>query len=81
MNNIEHQDENKEMMRKIALFVKEKRLVLGMTQGDLAEKVFGDPKQKGYISQVESEKREGLTIKVLAKILKELNSDISFIEF
>jgi hypothetical protein len=28
------------MMRRIALFIKEKRLVLGMTQGDLADKVL-----------------------------------------
>jgi hypothetical protein len=27
-------------MRRIALFIKEKRLVLGMTQGDLADKVL-----------------------------------------
>jgi ribosome-binding protein aMBF1 (putative translation factor) len=74
-------DENKEMMAKIALFVKEKREVLGMSQADLAYRVFADRNQKGYISLVENEKKEGLTIKVLAKILKELNSDIAFIEF
>jgi transcriptional regulator with XRE-family HTH domain len=81
MENTTTQDEGKMMMRRIALFIKEKRLVLGMTQGDLADKVFGDPKQKSYISQIESGKREGLTISVLAKIMKELNSDISFVEF
>jgi transcriptional regulator with XRE-family HTH domain len=59
---------------------KEKRLVfLEMTQGDLADKVFW-PKTESYISQIESGK-EGLTISVLAKIMKELNSDISFVEF
>jgi transcriptional regulator with XRE-family HTH domain len=81
MENTSTPDEGRIMMHKIAVFVKEKRLVLGMTQSDLAEKIFGDPRHKGYVSQIESEKKEGLTISVLAKILKALNSDISFIEF
>jgi hypothetical protein len=45
------------MMRRIALFIKEKRLVLGMTQGDLADKVFGDPKQKAILVKLNLEKR------------------------
>jgi ribosome-binding protein aMBF1 (putative translation factor) len=40
MENTTTQDEGKMMMRRIALFIKEKRLVLGMTQGDLADKVL-----------------------------------------
>jgi transcriptional regulator with XRE-family HTH domain len=64
------------MMHKIA-FVKEKRLVLGMTKR-FSGKVL---RTQSYVSQIESGKKEGLTISVLAKIMKELNSDISFIEF
>jgi ribosome-binding protein aMBF1 (putative translation factor) len=74
-------EENNEMMAKIALFVKEKREVMGMSQNELAFRVFGRKKQGTYIGLIENQKKEGLTIKVLAKILKELNSDISFIEF
>jgi transcriptional regulator with XRE-family HTH domain len=64
------------MMHRIA-FIKEKRLVLGMTKR-FSRKVL---RTQSYISQIESGKKEGLTISVLAKIMKELNSDISFVEF
>lgn len=74
-------EENNEMMAKIAFFVKEKREVMGMSQSELALRVFGTKKQGTYIGLVENQKKEGLTIKVLSKILKELNSDISFVEF
>jgi transcriptional regulator with XRE-family HTH domain len=59
MENTTTQDEGKWWCTGLQLFIKEKRLVLGMTQGDLADKVL-DPKQKGYISQIESEKRKDL---------------------
>jgi DNA-binding XRE family transcriptional regulator len=42
------------MMHKIAVFVKEKRLVLGMTQSDLAEKI--DPRHKGYVVKLNLKK-------------------------
>jgi predicted transcriptional regulator len=59
MENTTTQDEGKMMMRRIALFIKEKRLVLGMTQGDLADKVWR-PKTESYISQIESGKEKDL---------------------
>jgi predicted transcriptional regulator len=48
MENTTTQDEGKMMMRRIALFIKKKRLVLGMTQGDLADKVLATQNRKLY---------------------------------
>ncbi len=61
-------------------FVTDKRTALGMSMGDLAEKVFGDRNRKSYISQLESGNRKGITIDVMNKILIELDSSINFAE-
>jgi hypothetical protein len=65
------------MMHKIAVFVKEKRLVI-MTQSDLAERF--ETQDKGKV-KLNLKKGRIYNTSVLAKILKALNSDISFIEF
>lgn len=69
------------LMTKFAAFVKEKREALGITQTELAYRVFGSKDRRIYISQIESGKRKGITILFMEKILKELNSDIEFIEY
>ncbi len=69
------------LQEQFAKFLKEKRQALGMSQPDLAEKVFGDRKKKTYISEIESGKRKGITLNTVEKILLELNNTkISFIE-
>lgn len=65
-------------VEKFAIFVKEKRQALGMTQPDLAQKVFGDRSYKNYISRVENGK--GVSLDMVSRILIKLDSDIEFIE-
>ena len=66
------------LQEKFAIFVKEKRMALGLTQPDLADLVFGDRRYKNYISRIESGK--GCTLEMMSRILLELKSDIQFIE-
>lgn len=70
-----------ELMQKIIDFIKEKRIASGLSQSDLSLKVFGNRKQRSYISELEGGKRPGMTVILLGKILKELKSDIEFIEY
>lgn len=65
--------------QKFAQFVKEKRKAKGLSQADLANLVFNKP-MKGYISEIESGVRTGITTPVIDKLLEALNSDIEFIE-
>jgi predicted transcriptional regulator len=57
MENTTTQDEGKMMMRRIVLFIKEKRLVLGMTQGDLADKVLATQNRKAILVKLNLERR------------------------
>jgi hypothetical protein len=50
---------------------------MGLSQSELALEFSGSKKQGTYIGLVENQRKKGLTIKVLSRILKELNSDIS----
>jgi transcriptional regulator with XRE-family HTH domain len=68
-------------IEKFAKFVKEKRTALGMSGTELAEKVFGNKNRKSYISEIESGTRKGVTIDVMGRILKALNSEIKYYEF
>lgn len=68
------------LQEKFAKFCKEKRTARGMTQSDLAEKVFGKKSYKTYISEIENGVRKGMTVETMGRILIELKSDISFIE-
>ena len=68
------------LQQKFAKFVKDKRTSLGWSQSVLAEKVFGDPSYKNYISQVENGVRKSMNIETVDRILKAFNSDIEFIE-
>jgi len=62
-----------------AKFVKEKRTALGKSIADISEEVFEDRKNR-YISDLENGRRKGITIDVMAKILKALKSEISYKE-
>lgn len=61
-------------------FVTDKRTALGLSMGDLAEKVFGNRNRKTYISELENGVRKGITVDIMNKILTELNSSIKFVE-
>ena len=61
-------------------FVTDKRTAMGLSMGDLAQKVFGNRNRKSYISQLESGVRTGITIDIMNKILIALNSSIEFKE-
>lgn len=65
--------------QKFAQFVKEKRKAKGMSQADLAKLVFDKP-MKGYISEIESGARTGISTPLISRILDALDSDIEFIE-
>jgi len=60
-------------------FVIEKRKALGLSTADLSERVFNSRRSK-YISDLESGRREGITLKIMVKILKELNTELTFNE-
>lgn len=68
-------------IEKFAKFVKEKRTALGKSQAQLAEEVFGNKNRKSYISEIETGIRPGITIDVIGRILKALNSEIKYNEF
>lgn len=64
---------------KIATFIKEKRLALGMSQREFAEHVFEDAKKKDWICRIELGR--GISVKTLDIILEKLNSNIDIIEY
>jgi transcriptional regulator with XRE-family HTH domain len=67
---------------RISEFVKDKREKKGITQEQLAIKLFGSSTRSriNYISSVETGSRN-LSIPTLEKYLKALDSDINFIEY
>jgi len=67
---------------RISEFVKDKREKKGITQEQLAIKLFGSSTRSriNYISSVETGSRN-LSIPTLEKYLKALDADINFIEF
>jgi transcriptional regulator with XRE-family HTH domain len=71
--------ENTEI-EKFSTFVKNKRMALGMSASELAEKVFGNKNRRSYISEIESGSRKGITIDVMGKILTVLKSEINYTE-
>ena len=68
-------------MNTIAKFIKEKREAEGISQSELAIRVYGDSNRRGYISMIEKGTRKQLTVKTLEHILSALNCNISFIEY
>mgnify|MGYP003575543831 CR=1 FL=1 len=69
----------KTLSEEFAEFVKAKRMAKGMTQSDLAEKIYGDVNQKGYISKIELGKRQ-VSLQTMGVILGALDSWVEFIE-
>lgn len=66
-------------MSPFSKFVKDKRKALGLTQPELAEKVFGDARRKSYISALENGKKDVPESTMMA-ILESLGCKIQFVE-
>lgn len=75
-----HDNEENELLKKFAAFMKEKRQALGISTYGLSEIIYGNDKKAGFLTGIETGRRKGLTIDIMNKILKALNSDINFIE-
>ena len=46
------------IMQRFADFMKKKREAMGLTQGELAEIIFGDATRQDYISRIETGKKD-----------------------
>lgn len=66
-------------MEKFAKFVTEKRTALGLSQADLSVLVFGNKKNK-YISDIETGFRKNITLLMMEKILKPLDTNLKYNE-
>ena len=71
--------ERKTTMQQFAEFLKNKRIALGISQIDLAVKLYGNKNMRQHISRIESGKKD-VTLKTVDVILQGLNSGIEFIE-
>ena len=58
-------------------FLKEKRLLLGMSQAEVANLIYGNPKCKDKISKLENGKNN-LSMKTLEKYLKIFNCEFNY---
>ena len=66
-------------IEKFTRFVIDKRQALGLSVADLSELVFGN-RRNNYISDLENRRRKGVTIDMMERILKALNSEIKYNE-
>lgn len=67
------------IMKKFAIFLKQKRQAMGLSQERLAVQMFNDKKMGGYISNIENEKLN-VSLQTMDSFLEALNSSIEFIE-
>lgn len=67
------------LLEKFVSFMKEKRTAMGLTQTDLAFKIYNDREKRTFINDIESGRRKGITIETMNQILTALQSDINFI--
>ena len=67
------------IMQRFADFMKKKREAMGLTQGELAEIIFGDATRQDYISRIETGKKD-ISLKSMDAILEALNADVEFLD-
>lgn len=79
MNMPDQQQQIKTLNQEFGEFVKAKRMAIGMSQGKLAEKVYGNSERKSYISAIETGKKD-ISLTTAQFILEALNSWIEFTE-
>ena len=70
---------NQDINKKVATFIRNKRIAMGINQTDFAEMIFKDPKKQYWISNIENGR--GITVDTLGRILEALNCDIELIEY
>lgn len=73
-------NEEETLSQRVATFLKEKRMAMGYTQGQMALYLFNDKKRQSYISFIENGSRK-LTVDTLGLILEKLNAKVEIIEF
>jgi transcriptional regulator with XRE-family HTH domain len=66
-------------LKKFTDFVIEKRTRLGLSVADLSEKVFGNRRNK-YLYDLEKGRRKGVTIDMMERILKALDTELTYNE-
>lgn len=71
------QEEEKTFAQQFAEHMKNCRVAIGMSQADLAQKVYGDRTYRGHISKIETGKKNA-SAKTMGFILIALNSKASF---
>lgn len=68
-----------DLSKKVARFVYDKRIALGMNQRQFAEHVFGHKKHQHWVSHIENGR--GISVDTLGKILDKLDANIEFVEY
>lgn len=67
------------VMKKFAVFLREKRIAMGLSQEKFAIELYNDINMAGYISKIENQKLD-ISVKTMDTMLEKLNSNIEFIE-
>lgn len=77
-----HPPAHRDVMPKLAKFMKEKRAAMGLTLRDLSQKIYGPGKvnMNAYLSAVENGRRKSINIDTMQKILTALEADIQGFE-
>jgi len=71
--------DNRTLMSDFSTFLKQKRQAMGLSQTQLAVRIYGDAKRKSYISDIETGRKD-ITMNTAGFILEALNSWIEFVE-
>lgn len=64
---------------KVAKFIRDKRIALGMSQEQFAAYIFDDKKRRPWISKIENGR--GITVITLDRILTKLNAHVEIVEY
>jgi ribosome-binding protein aMBF1 (putative translation factor) len=73
------QDNEITTTKKVATFIKDKRLALGMSQREYAEHIFNDSRKKNWICRIENGK--GVSLNTVERIFKAVKSGIEIVEY
>lgn len=72
------QDDKIKITEKLTIFIKQKRLSLGMTQKEFAKFALDDEKYHDWISKIE--RGRSITLTTLERIFKNLDCDLEITE-
>lgn len=67
---------DQDFLDKISTLIRERRLELGLSQYDMSSLVFGHRKKHSYFSELETGKRQGMTLTTFFKIMTVLRIKI-----